>query len=248
MRTKTLLLTAGLTALSSAALMAQTNVYSVNAVGYINVTCLPGFNMIADQLIGATNNQIGTIMPDTLNPTTQVGYIDKVEVFKYTGSGFVTDTANSATATNLVNNWVNGGFITLNPGEAAWLKNPFTTNLTFTFVGTVPQGTLTNQITGGGAFTMLSSVVPQGGDLATNLGLTNFNDKDQIFVFNPTNQTYQTYNVSFETGNSGYQIGGFGVFTSGTGDPQLQVGQGFWYHTATTAPAITWTRTFSVNQ
>jgi hypothetical protein len=250
MRTKTLLLTSALTALSSAALMAQTNVYSLNAVGYINVTCVPGFNMIACQLI-TTNNTVNGLMPDTLNAAQTAGYIDNVTIYKYTGSGFSIASANSVTAAGYpTNNWASGGNLTLNPGEAVWLKNPFTTNLVFTFVGTVPQGLLTNQITGPSSFTMLSSQVPQSGDLATNLGMTNFQNGDQIFVFNPTTQQYATYNVSFTTGNSGYQIGGFGVFTGNTGDPQLNVGQGFWYHTGSTAGgsgATTWIRNFSVN-
>ncbi len=237
MRTKTLLLTAGLTALGSAALMAQTNVYSVNAVGYINVVCPPGFSMIADQLIGPTNNQIGTIMSDA------AGNLDNVYIYKYNGSGFTSDHGASATS-SFANNWANGGVITLNPGEAAWFKNPTSTPITNTFVGTVPTGTLTNAIAGGGAYTMLSSVVPQGGDLATNLGLTNFNNLDQIFVFNPTTQQYQTFNVNFNTGASGYNSD----FEGNGGDPQLAVGQGFWYHAATASPPITWTRTFNVNQ
>jgi len=244
MRTKTLLLTAALTAVSSAALMAQTNVYSLNAVGYINVTVLPGFNMIANQLI-STNNTLGSLIPDTLNAA-GVGYIDGVQVYKYTGTGFATDIAASATS-SFANNWKAGGVITLNPGEAAWFKNPFPTNLTFTFVGTVPQGTLTTSIAGPSSFSMVSSQVPQAGDLVSNLGLTNINNGDQIFVFNPTNQAYQTYNVNFNTGNSGYNQD----FTGNTGDPMINVGQGFWYHTGTTASGsgpITWTRTFSVNQ
>ena len=91
---------------------------------------------------------------------------------------------------------------------------------------------------------MVSSIVPQGGDLATDLGMTNFNNLDTIYVFNPTNQSYKVYNYNTATGNSGYMQN----FTAGTGDPILQVGQGFWYKTASTAPATTWSRTFSVNQ
>jgi hypothetical protein len=236
MRTKTMLLTAALTALSSAAVMAQTNVYSLNAVGYVNVTLLPGFNMIADQLQG-TNNTIGVLINDAS------GQFDNFQVYKWTGSGFQLDTANSNIATN-ANNWEQNGTITLNPGEAAWVKNPNKTNVTITFVGTVPQGTLNVNLTGNGAFSMVSSIVPQAGDLASNLNMTNFNSGDTMYVFNPTNQQYQVFNYNVNTGNSGYQ----GNFTANTGDPQLQVGQGFWYKTATGAPLTTWSRTFSVNQ
>jgi hypothetical protein len=235
MRTKTLLLASALTALSSAALMAQTNVYSLNAVGYINVTVLPGFNMIACQL-QTTNNTLGSLISDA------AANLDGSQAYKWNGSGFTSDTANSITS-SFANNWTSGGVMTMNPGEAIWFKNPFKTNLTFTFVGTVPQGTLTTPIAGPNSFSMVSSQVPQAGDLATNLGYTNFNNGDQIYVFNPTNQTYSTFTVNTITGNTGYNQD----FLN-TGDPQLNVGQGFWYHTSATSAANSWTRAFNVNQ
>jgi hypothetical protein len=235
MRTKTLLLTAALTALSSAALMAQTNVYSLNAVGYINVTCSPGFNMIADQLI-STNNSIGSLLNDAS------GAYDGVIVYSWNGTGFTHDAGDSqlsGTATG----WDNNGVITMNPGQAVWFKNPNKTNMVLTFVGTVPQGTLTTTLAGSGAFTMASSQVPQGGDLVTNLGLTNFNNGDHVFVFNNTNGTggYITYTAD----NLGGE--GTGGLWDAPGDPQVAVGQGFWYQTFKTGATVTWTRTFSVS-
>jgi len=232
-----MLLAAALTALGSAAVMAQTNVYSLNAVGYINVTLQPGFNMVADQLQSGTNT-IGSLLNDA------TGQYDHMTVFKWTGTGFQSDTANSATSP-FADNWINNGVITLNPGEAAWIKWTNTTPATITFVGTVPQGTLNTTIAGPSAFSMISSQVPQAGDLATDLGFTNFNQGDAMYVFNPTNQSYKVFNYNTNTGNSGFG----GNFTSGTGDPILQVGQGFWYKTGSGAPAATsWSRTFSVNQ
>jgi len=240
MRTKTLLLTAALTALSSAAVMAQTNVYSLNAVGYINVTVLPGFNMIACQLQTGTNT-LGNLIPDSTNAA-GIGYIDKCVAYKFNGTSYTIDNANSATS-SFANNWTSGGVMTMNPGEAIWFKNVFSTNLTFTFVGTVPQGTLTVTAAGPNTFNMVSSQVPQAGDVVSNLGLTNFNNLDTFYVFNPTNQTYTTYSVNFATGQSGYNQD----FVGTVGDPMVNVGQGFWYKTGT-GGAVTWSRTFSVNQ
>jgi len=232
-----MLLAAALTAIGSAAVMAQTNVYSLNAVGYINVTLYPGFNLVADQLQSGTNT-IGSLINDA------TGQYDKMVVFKWTGSGFQSDTASSPTST-YADNWLNNGVITMNPGEAAWIKNPNGTNMTLTFVGTVPQGTLTTTIAGPSAFSMISSQVPQAGDLATNLGFTNFNQGDTIYVFNDATSKYQVFNYNTNTGNSGYLQN----FTGGTGDPVLTVGQGFWYKTGASAPASTaWTVNFSVNQ
>jgi len=231
-----MILAAALTALGSAAVMAQTNVYSLNAVGYVNVTLYPGFNMVADQLQSGTNT-IGSLINDA------TGQYDKMVVFKWTGTGFQSDTANSLIST-FADNWINGGVITLNPGEAAWIKWTNTTPATLTFVGTVPQGTLNTTIAGNASFSMISSQVPQGGDLATDLGFTNFNQGDTMYVFAGSNQSYKVYNYNTNTGNSGYLQN----FTGGTGDPILAVGQGFWYKTGVGAPLTTWSRTFSVNQ
>jgi len=231
-----MILAAALTALGSAAVMAQTNVYSLNAVGYVNVTLYPGFNMVADQLQSGTNT-IGSLINDA------TGQYDKMVVFKWTGTGFQSDTANSLIST-FADNWINGGVITLNPGEAAWIKWTNTTLATLTFVGTVPQGTLNTTIAGNASFSMISSQVPQGGDLATDLGFTNFNQGDTMYVFAGSNQSYKVYNYNTNTGNSGYLQN----FTGGTGDPILAVGQGFWYKTGVGAPLTTWSRTFSVNQ
>jgi hypothetical protein len=53
MRTKTLALSAVLGMLGSASLVAQNNVYSINAVGYINVTMPPGYSIVTCPLIAA---------------------------------------------------------------------------------------------------------------------------------------------------------------------------------------------------
>jgi len=91
---------------------------------------------------------------------------------------------------------------------------------------------------------MLSSVVPQGGDLVTNLGLNNFNNGDSVYVFNNTSGggTYQKY-VADNLGGSGT-----GGLWDPPGDPQVNVGQGFWYQTFATGATISWVRTFTVNQ
>jgi hypothetical protein len=246
MRTKTLLLTGALTALSSAALMAQTNVYSLNAVGYINVTAYPGFTIIADQLIGATNNQIVNLFPNGPGSATEGAY-DGLTIYKFSGGAYTSDVGDSQLGQGTTG-WDSGGVITLNPGEAAWIHNNRSTNFTLTFVGTVPTGTLSETINGPNQFNLISSIVPQGGDLVTNMGLTNFNIGDQVYVYNynaaGTVGTYTTY-----TSDSP----GFGISTSylgewdAPGDPQVAVGQGFWYHTGATGATFTWTRTFSVN-
>jgi hypothetical protein len=246
MRTKTLLITGALTALSSAALMAQTNVYSLNAVGYINVTAYPGFTIIADQLIGATNNQIVNLFPNGPGSAT-VGAYDGLTIYKFSGGTYTSDVGDSQLGQGNTG-WDFGGVITLNPGEAAWINNPRGTNVNLTFVGTVPTGPLSLTINGPNKFNLISSIVPQSGDLITNMGLTNFNVGDTVYVFNynaaGTVGSYTTY--SSDTAGFGAP-GSYLLEWDAPGDPQVNVGQGFWYHTGVSGAGFTWTRNFSVN-
>src|SRR4051794_21316872 len=64
MRTKTLLLTAALSAAGALTSMAQ--VYSVNIVGYINLTVPKGFSMIANQLNASKNGVQDNTLPSVL--------------------------------------------------------------------------------------------------------------------------------------------------------------------------------------
>src|SRR5438477_12739115 len=68
MRTKTLLLTAALTA--AGALISMAQVYSVNIVGYINLSVPKGYSMIANQLNASPDNKLSTIMPNPPENTT----------------------------------------------------------------------------------------------------------------------------------------------------------------------------------
>src|SRR5882672_6022591 len=64
MRTKALLCAAGMLAAGAATCMAQGNVYSLNVVGYINVSYTNKFQMVANQLDldgSGTNNTVQTV-------------------------------------------------------------------------------------------------------------------------------------------------------------------------------------------
>jgi hypothetical protein len=217
MRTKTILLSGVVAALSSASIMAQ--VYSLNAVGYINVTVPPQFSIIANQL-NTTNNDLSPLLDSQLLDGGHAGVV----LFKYSpASGYTviidTGTAWSGPATTT----------TLNPGEAAFIYNPFTTNFTLTFVGTVLQGSLTNTLAT--SFNLASSIVPQSGAIDTALGLIP-NPGDVVFLYNSVNG-YSTYVATSST-------------TWSPSDPAPAVGQGFFYYTANPA-GLSWVRVFNVN-
>jgi hypothetical protein len=223
MRTKTLLLSGVVAALSGACAMAQ--VYSLNAVGYINVTVIPGFSIIANQL-NTTNNNLSPLLDSQLLD----GGHNGVEIFKYNAAGGTFSTLIVATAgsTPEWNNLAAAQTTTLNPGEAAFIYNPFGTNFTLTFVGTVMQGSLTNTLVQG--FNLVSSIVPQSGALDTALGVAP----------SPGDETFFLGAVSFAanvwTGTS---------WSAGSA-PLPAVGQGFYYYTPSPS-GLSWVRTFNVN-
>lgn len=175
MRTKTLLLTAALSAAGVASTMAQ--VYSVNAVGYVNVKVKgSGFQMIANPL-KAADNKISALLPSVPDGTT---------VYKYNGSTY-------DGATFLFGAWDNPN-MTLEPGEGAFIQNPDAAELTLTFVGEVSTGALSNPIPSG--FSIRSSQVPQTGKLQADLGFPAV-DGDVVYKYDEAKQNYDSYSVLF---------------------------------------------------
>jgi hypothetical protein len=220
MRTKTLILSAVVGALSSVSLMAQ--VYSLNAVGYINVSCPgPGFSIIANQL-NTTDNNISPLLDSQLLD----GQHNGVELFKYSTAGgynaFVVSSGAAWSSTAVTNT-------TLNPGEAAFIYNPFSTNITLTFVGTVLTGSLTNTLNAG--FNLVSSMVPQTGALDTALGVVPGHG-DIVFTFSTTGG----YSADLYNSSGNWSANGLA--------PVPAVGQGFFYYSAAGA---NWVQNFSVN-
>jgi hypothetical protein len=219
MRTKTLLLTAALSAAGIVSSMAQAGaVYSVNAVGYVNTDLAPGFNLVSNPLI-ASDNTIGKLF---------AGLPIGTQVYKYAGAaGFVT-----ATMDEFSNDYepAEARNTTVVPGEGVFVRNPTATAQKVTFVGEVAQGAASNQTVPAG-LSIRSSAVPQEGT-AADLGFPAV-PGDQIFQFNPATQAY----ISSQ----------FDEFTS-TWQPALtplKVGEAFFVSKVT---AGAWNRNFSVNQ
>jgi hypothetical protein len=163
MRTKALVC-AAVFAAGIVSSMAQ--VYSLNVVGYYNVT-IPGSaqQMIANQL-NTTNNTLAALIPAP--PVNS-------QFYKYTtGTGYTLYQFDE-----FDNVWLPNGNVTLNPGEGGFFRNPNAGPLTLTFVGEVMQGSLTNPIPAG--YSIRSSMVPQAGDVNA-LGFPAV-PNDQIFRY-----------------------------------------------------------------
>src|SRR5687767_14232404 len=137
MRTKVLLLAAAFAAAGVATSMAQ--VYSVNAVGYVNVNLEPGFQMVSNPL-NAADNSIGSLFRN-VTPAIPPGM--KIFVFNNTTGGFETINYNDLDDAFEPADRAAGQ---LTPGNGVFVYNPGTTQAKVTFVGEVPQGNLSNPL------------------------------------------------------------------------------------------------------
>jgi hypothetical protein len=248
MRTKTLLLSALLGALGSVAVNAQTNVYSLNAVGYVNVVCPVGYTLISCPLIASPDNTIGTLLNNASGTYTG----DSVFTYNTSTGQFVLDEAEAIGTrggTTNANGWAFNGTNTLAPGVGAWFYNAGSNSVTLTFVGTVPSGTLTNTLTPG--YNLVGSILPTSGDLASNTltSLTNYNIGDSVFAYaNPGGFTIYQSGTNRGQGGFGYQEAGTSIPNwSSTGDPTAAyVGEGFWYFNS--GATVNWVENYSVSE
>jgi hypothetical protein len=173
MRTQLILTTAVLGVAGSLGASAQ--VYSVNAVGYINLP-VPADKLvlIANQLKTA-NNTLPEVLPVVPDGT---------QIFKLGATGFQ--------GYGYEGEW-DVTTVTLPPGEGFFLKSPTAT--TITLVGEVPQGPLSTALKAG--LNLVASQVPQAGGIQSVLGYTPA-DGDQVYKWDITFQTYVSFGYEGE--------------------------------------------------
>jgi hypothetical protein len=207
-----------LTAAGVATSMAQ--VFSVNAVGYVNKTIPKGnkLALISNPLdAGAGNNTIANLFKGVPGGT---------QVYKYNGTGFITatydDIDNAFGPADAANTEVK-------PGEGVFVRNTSAADFTVTFVGEVPQGQLDTTYPKG--LSIISSQVPQAGT-AEALGFKGVGG-DQINQFQIDTQTY--YVSTFDDIDNAW----------GPALKELAVGEAIFLKAAVGGK---WSRNFSVNQ
>lgn len=176
MRTKTLLLTAALGAAGVASAIAQ--VYSVNAVGYVNLTAKAGFNLWNNPLDAGADNTVVKLL---------TGLPEGSIVFTYDGANFRLNTFEFG-EWSFPND-------TLVPGQGFFLQLPAgAADTTITFVGEVMQGTLSTPLIAG--FNLVGSKVPQAGMIQTDLGFVP-GEGDVVFKFDTATGNYALSTFEF---------------------------------------------------
>jgi len=218
MRTKALLGLAVLAA-SAATCLAQ-NVYSLNIVGYVNVTVPKGaYSLVANPLVpNGQNYSISNIMTLTDND------VDTL-VYKLGSGGYTICTWYGTEA-----GW--DPLVDLNLGEAFFVKPA--QDLTLTFVGEVKTGTITGTIPAGASLQANSVPVTEPWP-GKNVG----NVDDTIFTWGGS--TWAN-NIWTYYGTTDGWLDNAGVQPEG---PTLAPGSGVAY--VNKGAPINWTRTFTVN-
>jgi hypothetical protein len=215
MRTKTLLLTAALTAAGALTSMAQ--VYSVNVVGYVNKQIPSQFSLIANQLDATPDNTIKTLFPAPPNLTV---------IYKYDpATGFSSETFGNG-------NWSSGGLTTMNPGEGVFIFAP--SAFTATFVGQVRSGSTDLPVPTG--FSIVSAMYPQAGHIydPTTTG-------QDLNYGAPTSQEI-VYQYDNSLGySSAIWLGNWGANPQG---PSLAVGEAFFNFSPPAGGVHHWVRSF----
>jgi hypothetical protein len=230
--------------------MAQSNVYSLNVVGYVNITLKTGNNLISLPLQSAdATSSISSVLTNTSPVVTPAGATATIwdpvhaqfgaESFANgdgTWADFIGNTAVAAMPPGA------GFFFYLpTPTEQAFNGDPtpYITNLTVTVVGTVLQGTNSYPVTSG--FGFYGNFEPVVQDLATNGWPVT--SSDYYTAWAGTAYGAQLFGVS-AADNDGINA----VFIDYLGNPiacQPAVGQGFLYNRGVVGGA-TFTQVFTV--
>jgi hypothetical protein len=202
--------------------VAQTTVYSLNIVGYVNVPVQGGGKL--------------TLISNPLKPSNGNNNITNTMVLPDQADGTLLFTWGGTAWNATTPSWLAGfGWDTptdIPPGNAFFVSTPATTtNFNITFVGEVATGTIPYTYAQG--LNMVANKVPVTENFP---GASVGNDGDLIYTWNGS---------AWNSAVWGY-IGGFGWNAGGATDstngPLLAVGSGVAY--SATAP-LNWTRTFN---
>jgi hypothetical protein len=209
---------------------AAAQVYSVNGVGYVNLTLPRGFSMVGNTLdAGSGNNVVSQLFaPEMLSAAPTDG---RIYVFNASTGVYSIATFNSLTWA-----WDGAGALAeVPPGDGVFFLNVSDAALTCTFVGEVMQGAINVPIPQG--FSIKCNPIPQRFDpddpsLPPSERLPG-GPGDRVYRFNPATGSYTTYTFSALAGGWIPSL------------PTFEVGEAFFIHRLN--PPTSWIRTFWIN-
>ena len=220
MRTKTTLVAAAIIAAGLASSMAQANVYSLNVVGYVNVTVQGGgaYNLIANPLNNTTGNTLTNIFSGPQSPSSQVLKWDP----------------NTVDFSAVQPSYAGGKWdanVSLPVGEGFFYVNQ-SAMFTQTFVGDVVQGSFTNTLAGAGAYNAIGASVPEGGNFTAAITGLVPASSDQVLKWDANTVDFNATQPSYAGG----------VWTPAA--LTINPGEGFFY--VRQGSTVQWVRNFTV--
>ena len=231
MKTKTLLIAAATLAAGIISTQAQSNVYSANIVGYVNLPMLgnQAFNMVAPPFSSGVSNGLNEIFNNGL-PDGAVVWVYNSTTSQYDTYGY------DSTIGADPRNWYDGAFTVVGvslpsvpPGTGLFVQlTQGAADITNTFVGSVAfsQGTTNSLTIPQGSYQFVGSVLPVSGDITYSAANLVPPDGTLLLQWDPTNTAFISYGYDSTIGadtNNWYD----GAFTVTMPTPQLNVGQGF---------------------
>ena len=225
MRTKSLLAAAAITAAGLASSLAQSNVYSLNVVGYVNTVIVGGgsYNLICNPLnnTSANGNSSTNLFSNAAGPQRPTSQLLTWDVVSFDFD--VAQPSFGATVwDSSIQLPVGKGFFYVNNGA----------DFTNTFVGEVVQGSYTNFITGSGSYNCIGSSVPVGGSFTNAIGGLVPAGTDQVLTWDIPTFDFKLVQPSF------------GATTWDTTALNVTVGEGLFY--VRNGANQNWVRNFTV--
>jgi hypothetical protein len=255
MRTKALLSMAALAAGALTA-AAQSNVYSLNIVGYVNVTTPVGYSFQSNPLDAAPDNTAANVIANPDPTQDYSGPWDNSTIQTWTGLGWKVSAFDSVTTDTTTGFTDVSGAQTAAPvlssGLGYLINNGQGAVKTITYVGTVRTGTNSITYPTSARAYAIGSMLPLGGGVITALGMSN-PDPTQDYSGPLDNSYVEFLKVSAGGQALGYSVAQFDSVTTDTTtgftdvsgaqipEPQVNVGGGFLFVSQGTS-AFKWTQ------
>jgi len=200
--------------------MAQSNVYSLNVVGYVNYPFVNGNYTLVSNPLDNTTNDLNTILAGVPDGTSVGLWSTALQDFSP-----VIPQYSSRTGT-----W--SPDVAITPGEGFFVIA--SGNFTNTFVGNVRQQAIVLSLVGGGNYECIGSTAPLGGSVTNVLGQYPPTDGDSLGIWNTNTQDFSSTIPQYSSRTGKWAP-----------DYAFNVGDGFFM--IRSGGPVTWTNQFTVH-
>jgi len=199
--------------------MAQSNVYSLNVVGYVNYPFTAFNYTLVSNPLDNTTNDLNTILAGVPDSTSVGLWSTALQDFSPTTPAYSSSTGK----------WTPD--VAIAPGQGFFVVP--SANFTNTFVGNVRQYAVTMSLVGGFNYECLGATAPLGGSVTNVLGQYPPHDGDSLAIWSTNLQDFNPTVPAYSSSTGKW-----------TPDYNFNVGDGFFIVRA--GGPVTWTNQFTV--